>query len=95
MEPEFISYLLSLGVGGVIASLIFQAYRKDSKMYAELWKQNTDILLSVVKDNTIVMVQNTEVLKSLHRRLDELNHSEEILRVQKEIIKKLDVPIKG
>lgn len=53
MDAEFTKWLATLGVGGVLAGLMFMFYRKDVKQYTELWKTATDQLISIVKDNTI------------------------------------------
>lgn len=52
MSNEFIQWLATLGVGGVLAGLMFMFYRKDVKQYTDLWKNVTDMLMIVVKENT-------------------------------------------
>ena len=52
LDQEFVKFLATLGVGGVIAALIFMFYRKDVKMYTELWKTMSEQLFIVVKENT-------------------------------------------
>lgn len=42
----------SLGVGGVLAGLVFYFYRKDSLEREEQWKDQVTILVQVVKENT-------------------------------------------
>lgn len=59
MDAEFTKWLATLGVGGVLAGLMFMFYRKDVKQYTELWKTATDQLISIVKDNT---VSNTRLI---------------------------------
>lgn len=75
-EPDLLRFLSSLGVGGAIAGLLFFFYRRDVRSYTELWKQMSEQLLHVVKENTAAFAQNTEVIKSLHRRLDHLERFE-------------------
>lgn len=72
--------LATLGVGGVIAVIIFLFYRKDVRQYTELWReqailnrQQTEMLVSVIKENTVALTQNTEVVRSMHRRMDRLD----------------------
>jgi hypothetical protein len=66
MESELAKYFGTLGVGGAIAGLIFYFYRKDVKQYTDLWKNVTNELIGVVKDNTasniklIVLLENQE-----------------------------------
>ncbi len=78
MEAVNPEYLVSLGVGGVLALVMFMVYRKDVQHYTELWKGQSDALMTVVKDNTAVITKNTTVTESLHKRLDhELRHHRE------------------
>jgi len=61
-EPEFIKWLATLGVGGILAGLMFMLYRKDIKQYTELWKNTTDVLMGIVKENT---ASNTKLIGML------------------------------
>lgn len=67
MDVEFVKYLLSLGVGGVIAAGIFTVYRKDIRQYTDLWKMATDQLLAVVKDNTASNVKLVQLIETSER----------------------------
>lgn len=58
-DPEFFKWLATLGVGGVLAGLMFMFYRKDVKQYTELWKTATDQMISIVKENT---ASNTKLI---------------------------------
>jgi hypothetical protein len=66
MESELAKYFATLGVGGAIGALIFYFYRKDVKQYTDLWKNVTNELIGVIKDNTasniklIVLLENQE-----------------------------------
>lgn len=87
VDGEFLKWVTTLGVGGVIAALMFMFYRKDIKMYTELWKVQSDQLIIIVKENTasnqklITMLENQErntVRKGdiellINRRLGERN----------------------
>lgn len=70
MDVEFMKYLASLGVGGIIAGIIFMIYRKDMREYQEEWKGQREILVNIVKENSIAITANTETIRALHRRLD-------------------------
>lgn len=59
MNIEFIQWLATLGVGGILAGFMFMFYRKDIKQYTELWKMTTEQLMEVVRDNTI---SNTKLI---------------------------------
>jgi hypothetical protein len=59
LDTELLKYLATMGVGGVIAGLIFMMYRKDMKQNVELWtaqssnfQQQATVLLEVVRENT-------------------------------------------
>jgi len=66
-------WLAQLGVGGAIAGMLFYFYRQDTARYAARWQGQSEALLSVVKENTMAITQNTEVVRSLHRRMDRLD----------------------
>lgn len=70
-DTEFTKWLVTLGVGGILAAFIFSFYRKDIKAYTELWKSQTEMLLMVVKENTISNVKLTSAVEALHQRLDQ------------------------
>ena len=69
---EFTKWLVTLGVGGAIAALIFVFYRKDIRQYTELWKSQTEMLVTVVKENTSSNTKLVAVVDALHRRLDQI-----------------------
>lgn len=84
LDQEFIRFLLQLGVGGVIAGILFFFYRKDVRQFTDLWREQaklnseqTAAMIAVVKENTIAFTQNTEIARSLHKRIDRL----ELLRI--------------
>lgn len=66
MDAEFTKWLVTLGVGGVLAAFMFMFYRKDVKQYTELWRAATDQLITVIKENTsantrlIALIENQE-----------------------------------
>lgn len=62
MGTEFTQWLVTLGVGGVLAAFMFTFYRKDVKQYTELWKAATDQLILVIKENT---ASNTKLIAML------------------------------
>lgn len=73
-------FLVQLGIGGVLAGLLFGFYRKDVRAYTELWKEQailnhaqTTAMMALVEKSTSAIVQNTEVVKSLHKRIDRLD----------------------
>lgn len=62
MDAEFTKWLVTLGVGGILAGFMFMFYRKDVKQYTELWKTATDQLMLIVKENT---ASNTRLITLL------------------------------
>jgi hypothetical protein len=77
MDTEFVKYLASLGVGGIIAGFMFILYRKDMaraveqwKGQSELWLEQNKVLIMVVKENTAAFTKNTDIMKAFHYRLD-------------------------
>lgn len=67
MDPETLKYLGSLGVGGVIAGIMFSVYRKDSLMWQESWKGQSQMLVQVVKENTAAITALIERLERSER----------------------------
>lgn len=79
-DAEFLKFLVQLGVGGSIAGIIFFFYRKDVRSYTDLWQAQTArsdaqvaAMIKVVAENSANTAVNTEVLKSLHKRIDRLD----------------------
>lgn len=77
LDNEFIKWLAGLGVGGVLAGMLFMFYRKDVKQFTDLWKMQSDreaarteMLIGVVRENTSSNTQLVEMIRSLHHRLD-------------------------
>ena len=77
LDNEFIKWLAGLGVGGVLAGMLFMFYRKDVRQFTELWKlqsdreaARTEMLIGVVKENTQSNTQLVEMIRSLHKRMD-------------------------
>lgn len=52
VSNEFVKWLITLGVGGVLAGFMFVFYRKDVQQFTELWKNVAEQLMIVVKENT-------------------------------------------
>jgi len=67
VDAEFTKWLVTLGVGGVLAGFMFVFYRKDVKQYTDLWKNVTDQLIMVVKDNTASNTRLITLLETMER----------------------------
>lgn len=72
MDPEFIKYLSTLGIGGILAGFMFVIYCKDIKQYTELWKSATDSLMTVVKDNTVSNTKLVALIEAQERKNSKL-----------------------
>lgn len=66
LDPEFVKWFATLGIGGILAAFMFVFYRKDVQMYTSLWKETSDRLMKVITENTqsniklITMIENWE-----------------------------------
>lgn len=69
-ETDPIKWMATLGVGGVLAAVVFFFYRKDVARYTEMWKGQSEALLVVVKENTEAVTQLITLVEALHHRLD-------------------------
>lgn len=67
INTEFSKWLITLGVGGILAGFMFVFYRKDMRQFTELWKLTTDQLMSIVKENTASNVKLIALIESQER----------------------------
>lgn len=88
MDPEFLKFIASMGVGGVLAWGMFLLYRRDANRHADdlkgvmtrqaedheslalIWKNQSDILMRVVQENTSSNVKLENAVVALRSRLD-------------------------
>ncbi len=69
MDTEFTKWLVTLGVGGVLAGFMFMFYRKDVKQYTELWRISTDQLIGVIRENTASNTKLIQLIESQERNM--------------------------
>lgn len=76
-DPEFAKYLVSLGVGGTLAAMLFMFYRKDVKQYTELWREatlaaraETAVVVQALREVTIAITLNTEMTRQVVHQLE-------------------------
>jgi hypothetical protein len=67
-EAEALDHILTdilpnAGVAGLLALVMFHFYRKDRKESEANWKGQTEMLLTVVKDNTAAITKLSERLE--------------------------------
>ncbi len=67
VNGDFLQWAATLGVGGILAALMFVFYRKDVQQYTELWKNTTDQLMIIVKDNTSSNIRLITLLENQER----------------------------
>lgn len=75
-QIEFSKWLITLGVGGILAGFMFMFYRKDIKQYTELWRTNAEMMVTVIKENTASNVRLIGLLETVERnqlRKDDIN----------------------
>lgn len=64
---DFAKWLITLGVGGVLAAFMFVFYRKDVKMYTELWRAQTEMLMNVIRENTASNTKLIGLIETMER----------------------------
>lgn len=67
-DAEMFKMLAPLGVGGVLAAIIFGMYRKDAREWQESWKGQSQMLLQVVKENTGAITALVEKIEQMTDR---------------------------
>jgi hypothetical protein len=66
-DPEFVKWIATLGVGGVLAGFMFTFYRKDVKQYTELWKHTAEQMMLIIKENTASNTKLIHLIESQER----------------------------
>jgi len=79
MDQEFVKWLVTLGVGGILAAFMFTFYRKDVRQYTELWKSATDQLMKVIQENTSSNVKIITMLEGQERNTVRKGDIEDLL----------------
>lgn len=90
MDIEFTKWLITLGVGGVLAGFMFVFYRKDVKQYTELWKVTAEQMVGVVKENTASNTKLIALIEEERRNMMRKSDIEQLLTGQKYIIESQD-----
>lgn len=77
VDAEFTKWLVTLGVGGVLAGFMFVFYRKDVKQYTDLWRSTAEILMGVIKENTASNTRLISLIETQERnmiRMADIDH---------------------
>lgn len=94
MDPEFMKWLATLGVGGVLAGIMFGFYRKDIKQFTELWQMTTEQLMTIVKENTASNVKLIALIESQERNQIRISDLEAMVAQKMSVIQGLLPPRK-
>jgi hypothetical protein len=68
MNEELTKWFASLGIGGIIAAILFVFYRKDVRMYHNLWMGQSKILAELIKENTAAFIELRDCVQQLRER---------------------------
>jgi len=80
MDSEFLKWLATLGVGGILAAVIFTFYRKDIQQFTVLWQTTSTQLMEVIKDNTASNTKLVTLLENQERNALRKSDLEELVR---------------
>jgi hypothetical protein len=76
MDAETIKWVMSQGVGAVLAFVMFMVYRKDVHEALNSWREQTKILTGLVQEVTQAMTRHsdavdasTEAVAAMERKL--------------------------
>lgn len=76
-DQEFVRWFTTLGIGGILAAFMFVFYRKDVQVYTDVWRSATEMLITVIKENTASNVKLISLIESLERntiRKSDIDH---------------------
>jgi hypothetical protein len=90
MDIEFTKWLVTLGVGGVLAGFMFVFYRKDVKQYTELWRATAEQLMNVIKENTQSNTKLIALIEEERRNMMRKSDIEQLLVGQRHIMDSQD-----
>lgn len=79
MASEFAQWLITLGVGGILAGFMFVFYRKDVQQYTELWRTTAEQLMGIVKENTASNTKLITLIENQERNMMRKSDIEQIL----------------
>lgn len=79
---EELKWFATLGVGGVLAGVMFFFYRKDTSDHAlqlteqlDTWRSAATAMMQVVRENSVAITANTQTIEALHRRDDRIEEA--------------------
>ena len=69
MDTETVKWVMSQGIGAVLAAVLFWVYRKDVHTALNSWQSQTKILTDLVRDVTAALQANTSAIEAMERTL--------------------------
>jgi hypothetical protein len=69
MDAKSIEWVMSQGIGAVLAVVMFLVYRKDVKSALNSWQGQTKILTTLVQEATRAMQANTDAVLRMEATL--------------------------
>jgi len=72
VELKSIEWVISQGVGAVLALIMFLVYRKDVTSALNSWQNQTKILTDLVRDISVTIQVNAEATAKLEQAVSEL-----------------------
>lgn len=69
MDPETIKWIVSQGIGAVLALGMFLLYRKDVHEALNSWQSQTKILTDLVKEVSTTLQAHTSTIQEMERSL--------------------------
>ncbi len=64
MDGESVKWVVSQGIGAVLALVMFLVYRKDVHNALNSWQTQTKVLTELVRDSTSTMQRNTDAVEA-------------------------------
>jgi hypothetical protein len=95
MDVEFTKWIVTLGVGGVLAGFMFVFYRKDVKQYTELWRVTAEQLMGVIKENTSSNTRLITLIENQERNMMRKSDIELLLESQRRLSERQDRQDRG
>jgi len=66
MDSELLKYFTSLGVGGILAGVMFLIYRRDMKEVLKTSEERNDKLMEMIEKSVTALTENSVILERLH-----------------------------
>jgi hypothetical protein len=64
MDAETLKWVMSQGVGAVLAFVMFMVYRKDVHEALNSWREQTKILTGLVQEATVALTRHSDAVET-------------------------------